>query len=221
MCPGRPRRDVLVLLVIALTAVLLPSGGADAHTQLDFTLPAEGTTVGQPVGEISIGFTAPVRLVGTGFEVLDPQGNVLYPFAVTDDDMVFRLQLDPPLAGGAVGVRYEVASLDGHILEGSLTFTAAAEPPPPTTTSTVPLTAPSTAPASTTTVASSHPATTSAATTVTAGALAQSLPSTTHDASGQSSDDDSDRTVLAVVLLAVTLGSAGFVFLRSRRSCRW
>jgi methionine-rich copper-binding protein CopC len=224
MCRGRLRRDVLLLLICAVTAVFVPSGRATAHTDLDFTLPAEGTTVGEPVREISIGFTAAVRLVGNGFEVLDPQGNLLYPFAVTDDDMVFRLQLDPPLAGGPVSVRYEVASMDGHILEGSFTFTAAAAPPPSTTASatTVPRTAPpSSAPASTTVVVSSQAATTLVApTTVAATAIsAETLPTTTTGTSDQSSDD-SDRTMLVVALVAVAAGAAGFVFVRSRRSSR-
>jgi methionine-rich copper-binding protein CopC len=218
MCLSTVRRDVLVLVVLVLTAVLLPSGRAAAHTELDFTLPAEGTTVGEPLSEISVGFTEPVTLVGNGFEVLDPQGNVLQPFAVTDDDTVFRLQLDPPLAGGPVGVRYEVTSLDGHVVEGSFTFTVAAELPPSTTASTEP---------ATTTVASSTPDTTVAATpaptaatttTVAATAIsAESAPGTSLDQADDSSGDDSNRTLLAVVLLVVALASAGFLFFRLRR----
>jgi methionine-rich copper-binding protein CopC len=225
MCLPTARREFLALvalLLCALTAVFVPSGRVAAHTELDFTLPAEGTTVGEPVSEISIGFTEPVTLVGNGFEVLDPQGNVLQPFAVTDDDMVFRLQLDPPLAGGAVGVRYEVTSQDGHIVEGSFTFTVAAEPPPPTTASTAPsTTVPASAPAATTTIATTEAPATTATPTVAATAIsAESVvsgPSTSVDETDGSSDDDSSRTVLAVVLLAVALGAAGFLFVRSRR----
>jgi methionine-rich copper-binding protein CopC len=215
------RRELLALLILALAAVIVPSGRVAAHTELDFTLPAEGTTVGVPLSEISVGFTEPVTLVGNGFEVLDPQGNVLQPFAVTDDDMVFRLQFDPPLAGGAVGVRYEVTSQDGHVVEGSFTFTVAAEAPPPTTATTAPpptaattappTTAAATAPVSTTTLVSSV-----APTTVAATAVSDSAPATTADGADESSDDDSDRTVLAVVLLVVALASAGFLFVRSR-----
>ena len=97
-----------------------------AHTELDFSLPANGTTVGEPVEEISVGFTDQVALVGNGFEVHDPQGNLLTPFVVTDDDKVFRFQLDPPLAGGAVAVDYHVRALDGDVQEGSFSFTVAA-----------------------------------------------------------------------------------------------
>ena len=221
MCPPTVRRDVFVLLALTVTAVFLPSGRAAAHTELDFTLPAGGTTVGEPLSEISIGFTEPVTLVGNGFEVLDPQGNVLQPFAVTDDDMVFRLQLDPPLAGGAVGVRYEVTSLDGHVVEGSFTFTVAAEPPPPSTASTVPpTTAPATAPPSTTVAGTPVPTTATPTTTTAVAATAisaESATSTRVDQADDSSDADSNRTLLAVVLLVVALASAGFLFIRLHR----
>jgi methionine-rich copper-binding protein CopC len=207
-------RERFAVLIVALAALVVPSGPAAAHTELDFTLPAEGTTVGTPLAEISVGFTEPVTLVGNGFEVLDPQGNVLQPFAVTDDDMVFRLQLDPPLAGGPVGVRYEVTSQDGHVIDGSFTFTVAAEAPPPTTASTAPpTTAPATAPASTTTIVNSSLASTTVATTAIS---AESAPVTSVIGTDASSDDDSDRTLLAVVLLVVALASAGFLFVRSR-----
>ena len=112
-------KRLLATLVCAIGAVVAAAGGSvAAHTELDFTLPADGTTVGEPVSEISVGFTEPVTLVGNGFEVLDPGGTVIEPFPVTDDDKVFRLQFDPPLAGGPVGVRYQVTAEDGHELDG-------------------------------------------------------------------------------------------------------
>lgn len=42
------------------------------------------------------------------------------------------LRFDPPLAGGAVGVRWAVAAEDGHIIEGTFSFVVDA--PAPTTT---------------------------------------------------------------------------------------
>ena len=75
----------------AVGLVLAPQA-ASAHTEFDFSLPTNGAAVGEPVTEITVGFTEPVTLFGPGFEVLDPQGNLLQPFVVTDDNMVFRLQ---------------------------------------------------------------------------------------------------------------------------------
>ena len=125
--PAMPRiAGRAVALVVCVATVALAPGRVLAHTELDFSLPANGTTVGDPVEEISVGFTDQVALVGNGFEVHDPQGNLLTPFVVTDDNMVFRFQLDPPLAGGVVTVDYHVRALDGDVQEGSFSFTVAA-----------------------------------------------------------------------------------------------
>lgn len=106
-----------------------------AHTEFDYSTPADGDTVDEPVGEIVVAFTDVVEPVGNGFEVLDPAENVVVPEVLTDDDAVFRLVLDPPLAGGVVGVRYEVMAEDGHVQTGGFSFTVDATAP---TTSTVP-----------------------------------------------------------------------------------
>lgn len=102
-----------------------------AHTELDYSEPSADTEVAQPVAEIVVAFTLPVTLVGNGFEVLDPQGEIHQPSVETDDDTVFRLLMSEPLAGGAVGVRYEVTAEDGHVLADGFSFTVAA---PATTT---------------------------------------------------------------------------------------
>jgi methionine-rich copper-binding protein CopC len=208
-----------VALVVCAAAVALAPGRAMAHTELDFSLPANGTTVGEPVDEISVGFTDQVALVGNGFEVHDPQGNLLTPFVVTDDNKVFRFQLDPPLAGGVVTVDYHVRALDGDVQEGSFSFTVAA--PSATTTGVAPTGA---GPGSTT--VTSAPATTAAATTLPAAAVSESSTTTpttspvTTAASTLPSDgsDDNERTLMFVVLLGIAAASAGFLVLRSRRT---
>ena len=119
---------------LASAVLVIAPAPASAHTDFDFSLPTDGASVGETVSEVTVAFTLPVTLVGNGFEVLDPQQNLLMPFVVTDDNTVFRLQFDPPLAGGAVGVRYNVTAADGHVLSGSFSFTVTVDAPSPTTT---------------------------------------------------------------------------------------
>jgi copper resistance protein C len=204
--------------MLGIATLGVAPGRAMAHTEMEFSLPANGTTVGEPVEEIAVGFTDLVALVGNGFEVHDPQGNLLTPFIVTDDNKVFRFQLDPPLAGGVVVVDYHVRALDGDVQEGSFSFTVAA--PLSTSTTAAPTTlAPTTdAPATT---AISVPAT--AATTTTQAEAAEpatTAPGTTAAAlpsDGSDSDGDRERTVMLVVLLGIAAASAGFLVVRSRR----
>ncbi len=219
------RRSLLPLLTVAVSAlivVIVVPGFAEAHTDFDYSLPTDGASVGAPLDEITVAFTLPVTLVGNGFTVLDPQNNELTPFAVTDDDTVFRLQFDPPLAGGTVAVKYEVRAEDGHVLTGNFVFVVDAPVPTtapattaPTTTqaTTPPTTAPaSAAPATTTTNA----ATTDAATTD-AVAPEPSAASTAEPSADVTGDDGgSGSGLLIAIAAAVALAAGGFLIVRSR-----
>jgi copper resistance protein C len=224
--PPKARRVVALVACAAVTALALAPGRAAAHTELDFSVPANGTTVGEPVSEISVGFTDVVALVGNGFEVHDPQGNVLTPFVVTDDSKVFRFQLDPPLAGGAVVVDYHVRALDGDVQEGSFGFSVAAQPATTSINSPTTNTPTNATPTNSPTTATTIPTTTATttATTITPPDDAQpasDAPGTSVESAlvieGSDSDGDLERTLTFVVLLAI-VAAAGFLVVRSRRT---
>jgi methionine-rich copper-binding protein CopC len=220
------RHMLLRLLAITISSVIVllaAPGLAEAHTEFDFSVPADGASVSTPVDEITVAFTSAVTLVGNGFAVLDPQNNELAPPVVTDDDTVFRLQFDPPLAGGTVGVRYEVRAEDGHVLDGSFVFEVDA---PALTTST---------PAATTTI----PTTTAAPTTAAPAAPATAAPTTPAEVTdtrapdstppeqtdavidaddGEETDDGSATGSVLAVGAVVALVGGGFLIHRSRTS---
>ncbi len=115
-------------MVLAVPLVAL------AHTGVASTTPGDGETLDDPVTEVVVVFTEPVTPVGNGFEILDPEGNVVVPEVETADDITFHLVPEEPLAGGEVGVRFDVASVDGHVVSEAFSFTVTA--PAPTTTTT-------------------------------------------------------------------------------------
>jgi methionine-rich copper-binding protein CopC len=117
-------RVVSLVLMVCVVMVATP---ALAHTELDYTEPSADVEVGEPVSEIVVAFTLPVTLVGNGFEVLDPQGEIQQPTVETGDDTVFRLIMAEPLVSGEVGVRYEVIAEDGHVLAEGFSFTVTAQ----------------------------------------------------------------------------------------------
>lgn len=217
------------MLALGLGAMASWSASASAHSDLDFTLPTDGAAVGEPVAEITVGFSDPVTLVGPGFEVLDPQGNLRLPFVVTDDDRVFRLQLDPPIGGGEAGVRYEVRAEDGHSIDGGFSFTITAEAP---TTSVAPATtpAPTASPTSTTPPGTAIPPPTASPTTPTtvpppttspdrptAGESVTSPPTGTAVTPTDEGGGSSTGFYLAVAV-AVAVAAGAFLVLRSRRA---
>lgn len=190
----------------AVAASIAPAT-VGAHTDVEYTVPTADETVAGPVGFITVAFADAVTLVGDGFEVFTPDQQIVRPFVFTEDNVVFQLQVEPPLAGGDVGVRYEVTAADGHILEGSFAFTVLAAP------------------------ATSGPATTAPATSapvesvpeqVTADAgTTPALVVATGPADGDTgSGGGSTGLVLGVVVAAVAAVVAGgaVVLLRARRS---
>lgn len=225
MNPLALARRALIVGGAAVLALVVQPQSASAHTDLDYTLPADGDTVEAPVDEVTIAFTSPVELVGNGFEALDPQGNVVEPVVATDDFQVFALQFDPPLSGGAAGLRWEVRADDGHVLNGSISFiveAAAPTTPPPSTAApttispaTSPPTTASAAPTPTTTATDAGEASAPAAATTTEAPVVASVPpsSIAGDADG-----GSNTGLIVAIVAGLAIAAAAFFVIRSRTS---
>ncbi len=152
----RPRvrcsQRVAVLVAASVVGVLLALTGlggqtASAHTGFESSTPADGETVGDPVDIVTIRFTGEATPVGDEFVALNAEGVLQAPVEIfTGDDRVFTLRFDPPLAGGTVGIRWNVQAADAHPIEGAFSFTVDA-PAPTTTTPPPATTAPTTEPA--------------------------------------------------------------------------
>ncbi len=140
---GGGTASIVIGLTLALGSLVLVglSVGATpaaAHSAFDRSEPADGAEAAEPVDLVVIHFTGPVEPAGEGFVVLDPSGAVRAPDTVVgrEADSAWHLGFDPPLADGAVGVRWTVAASDSHTISGSFSFvspaSAAAEDSGPT-----------------------------------------------------------------------------------------
>lgn len=196
---------------------------ARAHTDLEYTLPADGEQAAGPVSEITVAFDAPVTLVGAGFEVLTPAGTIVEPAVSSGDGAVYVLEVAEPLSGGTAAVRYQVSAADGHVLEGGFSFTVPALPvattapsaPTPTATPAPPTSAATGPPV--TTPAPITPATSTPATTP-APRLTAPAPTAVVVAAADDSGDDagSGIGILLGVVAAVVVAGAAILLLRSR-----
>jgi copper transport protein len=225
----RPTRTILIVLAAVIGVAIAAPGLARAHTDFESSTPTDGAVVDSAVATITVAFTNPATPVGDGFVVLDPEGRTRAPDGVTTSEgRIFELGFDPPLAGGAVGVRWNVRAGDAHPIEGSFSFTVTA----PAVTTTTPTTAPqTTAPpttagpdATTTERTGADDPTTSARATTSTTAVAVSAadgsePPTSLEEFLAVGDDQPGETTQRVgrivSLLAAMLAIGGIAFLAS------
>ena len=121
-------RGLLAVPVLVVGVLLGTAPAAQAHTALNSTDPADGSTVTAPLPSVGLTFSSRVFLGEV--TVTDPAGDSAAAGEATVEGAVVTqpVALDVP---GAYTVAYEVTSDDGHALEGQLTFTYA--PPAPQT----------------------------------------------------------------------------------------
>jgi copper transport protein len=182
---SRATAVVVWAFAVALASMLLGAAPASAHTGFDSSTPADQSTVEAPVELVTISFTGAATPVGEGFVALNASGVLQEPVSVsTLDDQVFTIRFDPPLAGGQVGIRWNVQAADTHPIEGAFSFTVTAPLPTTVPETTVPET---TVPAATTPV------------TTTAGSQVGSTAAPTSSVAAPSVTEPSDEDATGVV----------------------
>lgn len=137
---ARKRPPVVILL--ALATVLLVPGPANAHASFVSSVPAGGSTVGQPPAEIILNFTEEIEPSFGGVVISDATGAQIE----SGNPLIAGKQVKVPLAGlsapGDYTVAYRIISGDSHPVESRFVFSftpgAASEttsPPPSAPTS--------------------------------------------------------------------------------------
>jgi copper transport protein len=121
----KARRAVLLLL-IALGALFVPAGPAQAHAALLGSVPAPGSIVGTSPTEIVITFSEAVSVVSGRVQVLAPDGKRISGTASTTGS---TLRIPVRKAAQPLGtylVSYRVISADSHPVGGAVTFSVGA-----------------------------------------------------------------------------------------------
>jgi len=127
---------LMACAALALVAVLVSVAWpvpAGAHTDLDRTEPADLSEQPNSVAEVRFFFATDTVGSDAGFAAIDDLGegrgaSTWEPL----DGRTWVARFDPPLIGDPVGVRYSVLAVDGHRIEGGISFRA--RPPVLTTT---------------------------------------------------------------------------------------
>ncbi|MFU8850042.1 copper resistance CopC family protein [Micromonospora sp. SL1-18] len=201
---ARAARTWLVVLGVALAGSVLPAGPAAAHNSLTGSNPKDGAKVATAPKRVELRFLATPAPTGTKITVTGPDDTP----GSTGEPTFSGKQVSVPFNPGPAGlytVAYRVGSIDGHEVNGKITFTLTAGAATATPSDAPPPTAPPTASAA---AATSGPPSTPA----TSAASLEPAASRSADGGGAGL-----WWALGVV---VVLGALGGGLLLRRRSAR-
>ena len=184
----RTIRRIALSVLASLTAAFLIALPAQAHTQLVGVDPAEGATV-EAGDVVTLTFSSALLDLGAEASVTDSTGTVTA--AAVDLSQAGTLIVTiPEVAAGDATLSWRIVAEDGHPIEGTLAYVAAAPPAPePSEPSEEPTASASAAPV---------------VTDIAATATPSPAPS------GESGDANSGVSVAVWVAIAVALAAALF-----------
>ncbi|WP_433290804.1 copper resistance CopC family protein [Pseudonocardia sp. CA-142604] len=130
----------VALTVLCGLALLLGAGQAFAHTRLESSDPADGTSLAAPPQRVSLTFNEPMQAGFTALTVVGPDQAQYQTGDVTANGGTVSIDVRPLGPAGRYEIGYRVVSEDGHPVSGSVAFTlttpgpggaAVATPSPP------------------------------------------------------------------------------------------
>ncbi|MGW7531014.1 copper resistance CopC family protein [Amycolatopsis sp. NPDC054798] len=127
----------LAAIACALSAAAFTGSTAEAHSFLESSTPAPGSSVASAPARVSLTFNEPLDSGFAELTVLGPDGTTHWEAAApTTSGAVVSAPVKPLGPAGKYTVKYRIVSADGHPVSGSYSFTltkagAGAAPPSP------------------------------------------------------------------------------------------
>ncbi|MBV1894383.1 MAG: CopD family protein [Ilumatobacteraceae bacterium] len=205
-----------VALVLGFLVLLAGPLAVSAHTGIESSVPANGSSVEGPLGDVILTFTGTPTAIDDGILVADAAGTLYAPIEITQDGLQITAHFDPPLGEGSYALAWTVRSDDTHTIDGELFF--AVTLPVPTTSLLPSITVPTTVEQVVSTLAPETtvpptPETEESPATSTADAIA--VPPVVPDLDGSSDGEDVSQMgrLLLFPSAVVAVGILGFAAL--------
>ncbi len=138
-----PRRGRLIAAFALMVLACLPAGPASAHSALIGSTPEDGATLSTAPESVALEFNEEVGDISPAMVLRDGDEQVVQQLDPQLDGRTMTGALPADLAAGDYSVAWRIVSVDGHPVQGVLTFTveaagdeasAAAPTPAPTPT---------------------------------------------------------------------------------------
>ena len=135
-----------VAFVAACAALLLGAAPALAHTRLQSSDPADGSSVAAAPAAVALTFNEDIAAEFATVKVIGPDGTEYQQGGVSADGGRVSTAVAPLGPAGVYRVGYRVVSDDGHPVQGQVSFTLTAPGPAAATTAAALPTPPAAAP---------------------------------------------------------------------------
>lgn len=129
VCGPRLAYRAVTVALLAGLALLAGSAPAWAHSKLESSDPADGTSVATPPGSVSLTFNEDVQPGFSVMTIVGPDGRDYHSGPVTETDETIKVGALPLGPAGVYRIGYRVVSADGHPVSGATSFTLTAAGP--------------------------------------------------------------------------------------------
>ena len=116
-------RKVISGIAVALALVIMGATSAEAHTELTKSSPADGSTVNAPLERIELVFSEPPLIDGSKIALADSSGADIPVSETQLDGSTLFIDWPAELAPGDITINWRVVADDGHVEDGTQTFT--------------------------------------------------------------------------------------------------
>jgi methionine-rich copper-binding protein CopC len=110
-------------VVLAVVAALALSVGVQAHTKLEKSVPADGSTVTTAPTSVQLFFNEKLDLKVSKVEITGPSGKVEIGPAHSMAEKDIMTAVKGTLGNGKYTVAWQTAGADGHVQKGEISFT--------------------------------------------------------------------------------------------------
>lgn len=116
-------RKLLVGFLLASALVVSGATSAQAHTELTQSNPADGSSVAAPLDRIELVFSEPPLIDGSKISLADASGADIAVDDTQLDGSTLFIPWPSELTPGDITINWRVVADDGHVEDGSLSFT--------------------------------------------------------------------------------------------------
>lgn len=113
----------VIVAVLAVVGLVLTAGPANAHSQLDSSVPAADATVDTPLTMIELTFNQQIGTAFANVGLTDAEGTSWAAQVSKVEGKTMRVAVSPTMPPQKYTVAYRVVSDDGHPITGSYDFT--------------------------------------------------------------------------------------------------